>query len=170
MVLQLPSPRFIEIAKTWHDNEDLNHWTGFGRGEPGKQLAKAILDDVLTDPDQLRFYAIYEDMEPVGYLVFTDLDGINKSADLHITLSPTSQGAGYGPTALRKAVDLGFNDGLYRITFKPLVSNKRAIQAAFKAGFKLEARTKFSVWTDDGPQDQAQMRVVKPEWRKRNHT
>jgi GNAT superfamily N-acetyltransferase len=85
-------------------------------------------------------------------------------------LSPRHQGRGIGVQVLKMAVDQGMHTGLYRITFRPLASNRRAINTGFKAGFKLEARTKYSAWTADGPQDQAQMRVVKPEWRKRKQT
>lgn len=166
--LRTPSRIFIDQAKEWHQDEDLNHLTGFGRGETGTALAHAALEQVLADcPGTVRMFACWIEADPIGYVVFTDLDTQNKAGDLHITLAPAHQGNGYGVEALTLAVDLGMRDGLYRITFKPLSSNHRAIEAAMAAGFKLEARTKFSIWTVDGPQDQAQMRVVKPEWRKR---
>ncbi|KKL05554.1 hypothetical protein LCGC14_2604870 [marine sediment metagenome] len=165
MELRKPTTAFIEQAKVWHEDDEVNHWTGFGRGEPARQLAAKALDQVLeVQPSPIRFFAIWDDSEPLGYVVFTDLDDHNHTAEIHITLGPEHQGQGYGPQALKKAVTLGFLLGLYRITYKPVLANKRAIQAGYKAGFKLEAKTKFSVWTIDGPQDQAQMRVIKPEW------
>jgi RimJ/RimL family protein N-acetyltransferase len=166
--LRTPTSIFIDQAKEWHTDEDLNHLTGFGRGETGIALARAALEQCLKDcPPTIRMFAIWIGPEPIGYVVFTDLDTHNKTGDLHITIPEHNQGKGYGVQALEAAVDLGMRDGLYRITFRPLSSNARAIGAGIKAGFKLEARTKFSTWTQDGPQDQAQMRVVKPEWRKR---
>ena len=169
MQFKKPSKAFIEIAKAWHEDEQLNHETGFGRGRVGIEAAHQALDLVYLNLEQARFFSVWDGLTPVGYVAFSDLDRHNKSGDLHITISPTQQGKGYGPEALRSAVDLGMRDGLYRITYCPVTSNKRAIKAGFRAGFKLEARTKFSLWTEDGPQDQAQMRVIKPEWRKRIH-
>ena len=169
MLFKKPSKAFIEIAKVWHEDEDLNYNVGFGRGRVGIEAAHQALDLVLPNLDEMRFFSIWDDLIPVAYISFSDLDSRNKTGAVHVTVSPTQQGKGYGPEALRAAVDLGMRDGLYRITYSPLAQNKPAIKAGFKAGFKLEARTKFSVWTEDGPQDQAQMRVIKPEWRKRNN-
>jgi RimJ/RimL family protein N-acetyltransferase len=168
--LRTPSRLFVDEAKEWHRDPVLNYWTGFGRGDAGIRLAQAALEQCITDcPSNIRLFAIWNGPEAVGYVVFTDLDTQNKTGDLHITLSPKHQGKGYGVKALELAVDLGMRDGLYRIVFKPLASNRRAIEVAVKAGFKVEARTKYSVWNEDGPQDQAQLRVVNPEWRRRTN-
>lgn len=164
--LKPPSIKFLEIAKIWHQDEELNALTGFGRGKTGQIKAQALMDMFRSPPKGARMYAIWEEDTPVGYVAFTDIDPGNKTAELHITLPRMNQGRGIGPMALVAAVNKGFDQGLFRITFTPLASNKRAIEVAAKVGFKLEARTKFSVWTDDGPQHQAQMRVVKPEWTK----
>lgn len=166
--LKPPSIEFLEIAKVWHQDRELNVLTGFGKGKAGELRAAAMLDLYRTPPKGSRMYAVWEDDVPLGYVAFTDIDPDNKTADLHITLPRVNQGRGIGPQALKAAVDKGFKQGLYRITFKPLATNKRAIEAASSVGFKLEARTKFSVWTDDGPQHQAQMRVVKPEWQRKS--
>lgn len=167
--LRTPSQLFVDEAKKWHDNEQLNFLTGFGRGHTGRKLATDALDKVLEDcPISIQLFAVWQDRNAIGYVAFTDIDPLNHTADLHITMNPDFWDQGLGTRTLRAAVDLGMKDGLYRIVYSPLVGNKRAINAGFKAGFKLEARTRYSVWTSDGPQDQAQMRVVKPEWRKRN--
>lgn len=166
--LRTPTRLFIDQAKEWHQDPELNMLTGFGRGKSAVAMAAASLEAVLEEcPATVRMFAIWQGSSPIGYVAFTDIDPINKTGDLHVTLAPDHWNKGIGPEALKAAVDLGMRDGLYRITFRPLSSNKRAIAAGFKAGFKLEARTKFSTWTVDGPQDQAQMRVVKPEWRKK---
>jgi len=166
--LRTPSKAFFHEARMWHEDEDLNHWVGFGRGSAGIVLAQKALTALEENlPKDIRMFAAWDGAVPVGHVVFSDLDATNKSGDVHLTVAPSQQGKGYGPQILSKAVDIGMEDGLYRITYRPLVSNKRAIAVGLKAGFKVEARTKFSVWTIDGPQDQAQMRVTKPEWRKR---
>jgi RimJ/RimL family protein N-acetyltransferase len=166
--LRTPTRIFIDQAKEWHQDPELNLLTGFGRGKAAADMAAAALEAVLEEcPDNMRVFAVWSGSEALGYVAFTDIDPLNKTGDLHVTLAPDHWNKGIGPKALMAAVDLGMRDGLYRITFRPLSSNKRAISAGFKAGFKLEARTKFSTWTVDGPQDQAQMRVVKPEWRKK---
>lgn len=167
--LRSPSAVFIEQAKEWHTNEELNHWTGFGRGNAGKKLAHMALEAFRNDeaPDSLRMLAAWDGPTPIGYVVFSDIDGKNKTADLHLTIGPENQGNGYGTKVLTKAVSRGFNGGLYRMTFRPLSSNRGAIAVARKVGFELEAYTKYSVWTQNGPQTQAQMRVIKPEWRPR---
>jgi RimJ/RimL family protein N-acetyltransferase len=169
--LRAPSKISIDAAKEWHTDETTNYWTGFGRGKTGIALAQAAMEQLLERPPaSMRMFMVWNESEPVGYVVFTDLDSKNRTGDLHITLSPRHQGKGIGVQVLKMAVDQGMHTGLYRITFRPLASNRRAINTGFKAGFKLEARTKYSAWTADGPQDQAQMRVVKPEWRKRKQT
>lgn len=166
--LRTPTELFITEAKTWHEDSELNLLTGFGRGASAQSLAQHALDETYENcPEDVRLFAIWDRAIALGYVAFTDLDEYNKTAQLHITIPRQHWGRGVGTEALSAAVDKGMRDGLYRIVFSPLTSNKRAIAAAHNAGFKLEARTKFSAWTVDGPQDQAQMRVVKPEWRKR---
>ncbi len=168
MELRTPSGAFLEVAKTWHEDPETNKCCGFGPGQAGVREAQATLEaTILNPPAGSSFLSVWEETEPIGYVLFTDLEPVNKRGDLHITLSPARQGQGLGASVLEEAVAMGFREGLYRITFCPMVWNKRAIEAALKAGFKIEARTKASIWTTDGPQDQAQMRVIKPEWERR---
>lgn len=167
--LRKPSKAFIEVAKVWHEDPELNYLVGFAKGKAGVKQAHAALDAfVPLPPPNARMYAIWVDEAPAGYTVLSDIDRGHKTADLHITLPRINQGRGLGPIALAETLDLAFDEGLFRITFKPIVGNKRAVEAAASIGFKVEARTKFSVWTESGPKDQVQMRMVKPEWLKRN--
>jgi RimJ/RimL family protein N-acetyltransferase len=171
MELRSPSGAFLEIAKTWHEDVQYNRDCGFSPGGAGQVEAQAALDLLVTDPPpDARLLAIWEGTTPIGHAIFTDIAPKDKSGDLHIAIAPAHQGKGFGKKAIREATEFGFKEGLYRITFKPAVYNKRAIEAALKAGYKIEARTKASIWTIHGPQDQAQMRAIKPEWvrRKRN--
>jgi RimJ/RimL family protein N-acetyltransferase len=167
MILKNPSGAFLEVAKVWHRDEELNKLTGFGSGQPGVLLAERTMGAMLNAPSSVRMYALWEDDTPLGYTVFTDIDEKNRTADLHITLPPIHQGSGLGVEALLQTTGEGFKRGLWRITFKPMVTNQRAVEAAAKAGYKVEARTRGSIWMDSGPKDQTQMRAIKPEWEKK---
>lgn len=169
MLLRRPSTQFVEIAKIWHQNEELNKLTGFGSGKPGILAAEMAMDALVDLPPSMMAFALWdEDEVPVGYTVLTDIDEKNRSASLHVTLPPANQGYGLGMTALKDTLRKAFKAGLWRITFCPLVTNQRAVEVAVKAGFKVEARTRGSVWMDSGPKDQVQMRAIKPEWEKKH--
>lgn len=164
--LRRPTSAFLAVAKGWHEDEETNLLTGFGPGKSGILRAHKSLEKLVENcPPDHRLLAVWEGSNPVGYVVVESIDPDNRKANLHITLGPGWRGEGIGVEALKEAVLLCFKEGLFRLEFKPKVSNKRAIETAIKAGGKLEARTKYSAWGPEGPIDQAQIRFVKPEFK-----
>jgi RimJ/RimL family protein N-acetyltransferase len=162
--LRPPSSQFVEVAKVWHTDQELNALTGFPKGLAGVYAAQSLISSMLYPPADIRFYALWQDNVPVGYTVITDIDLPNRLGDMHITIPKEHQLRGIGRESVIVTVNRAFSEDLFRITIRPFSTNYKAINTARKAGFRVEAYTKFSVWTEDGPKNQVQMRAVKPEW------
>lgn len=155
----------LVYAQHWHEDPHTNQMNGFEKGDPGVFRAKRFLEQaVLNPPSNFRLLGVWEGTTPIGYVGFSNIDEFSRSANLHITMAPTEQGKGYGKEVVSKALDKAFDSGLYRVTFKPLKSNKAACSLAKKVGFTLEAFTKASCWVGNSPKDQAQFRMLRKEW------
>jgi len=173
LILRKPSTAFIEVAKVWHEDEDLNHKTGFGRGSLPILTAKNMLESLATYKGKdLLLLAIWlaDEQEvlktPIGYTLFYLPNTKNRVVDVHLTLGPAYQGQGYGTKALELIQAYLFSEGAYRLEFQPMKWNKPANSIAKAAGFVKETVKKASAWTPDGPQDQTLWRLTLPEWKK----
>lgn len=167
LVLRPADDVLLVYAQHWHEDEEINKLTGFEPGEPGVFRAKKLLENLVLSPKKnTGLLGVWEGAHPIGYVLFTNVDDFNKTADLHITISKDSQGKGHGSKAVQLALDLAYTSGIYRVTFRPFKSNKPACNLAKKLGFTLESFTKSSAWVGTTPKDQAQFRMLRNEWEK----
>jgi aminoglycoside 6'-N-acetyltransferase len=89
------------------------------------------------DEELLAGFAIEVGGELVGWLGFEEVSALKyPSVGLDIMLAPAVHGNGYGPEALRLAIDYFAERGHHRFTIDPRTDNLNAIAAYRKVGFK----------------------------------
>ncbi|MGO1580534.1 MAG: GNAT family N-acetyltransferase [Peptoniphilaceae bacterium] len=84
-----------------------------------------------------KYYTIFLDNKPIGYISFKKLNKIKKSAILGLVIDPGKIEKGYGKEALRIMLDFYFNKFKFVKIFLLVARyNKRAINLYEKFGFK----------------------------------
>lgn len=85
------------------------------------------------------FWAIKEENELVGYCSLTNIDWMNRNAEIGIVLIKTQQGT--GPLAIQELCNVAFNSyGLEKLYAKVLQINSPAIKLFERLGFLIEGR------------------------------
>ena len=134
---------------------DTMGWRPFGPQERERFLQVA---QVLTLPycgdGQPVFFSIISAAEekPIGYVALKGINEDISSAELGIAVMEKEyRGQGYGREALELALRYAFEElGLVKIGLTVFPSNKRAIRAYEKAGFKTKKVLKKSWLMPDG--------------------
>ena len=89
------------------------------------------------DDELVSGYTILLDKLIIGWLGYEEVtDQKFPSVGLDIMLDPAHHGNGYGPEALRAAIDHFIAKGHHRFTIDPSADNSSAIRAYEKIGFK----------------------------------
>lgn len=89
------------------------------------------------DDELLQGLTIFVDGKVIGWLGYEEQkDPKYPSVGLDIMLDPDFHGQGYGPEALRGAIDYFVGRGHTRFTIDPSAENARAIHTYEKTGFK----------------------------------
>ncbi len=118
-----------DLLVAWHaDPEVAPYWDNkvFTREEMLVRLARPDVDP----------YIVEESGEPIGYLQAW-FDNSIGDAGLDMFLIPRARDGGLGPDAARTLARWLLTSGVrYRLTVDPYLSNKRAIRAWTKAGFR----------------------------------
>ncbi|MDO5040696.1 MAG: GNAT family N-acetyltransferase [Peptoniphilus sp.] len=89
-----------------------------------------------------RYYTIFLEEKPIGYISFKHIKEYNKSAVLGLVLNPAFMGQKYGKEALCTMSDVFFNRwGFKKLYLKVARYNQRALSLYKKLGFKRYATT-----------------------------
>lgn len=103
---------------------------------------------ILREPEVVRWWPVPDferetgwvvelDGEPAGWLEFHEEDyAWYPSVAFDIALTTRLHGHGYGPRALRLAIDHFVAKGHHRFTLDPNIANERAIRAYERVGFE----------------------------------
>lgn len=103
------------------------------------------------DDELLAGWVIEIDGGVAGWLGFTEeAERKYPSVGLDIMLAPELHGNGYGPEALRLAIDHFIAKGHHRFTIDPAAANAKAIHAYEAVGFKVIGVTRKSELGIDG--------------------
>jgi RimJ/RimL family protein N-acetyltransferase len=107
-----------------------------------------------------------EDDEPFGTIGLFDLDLLNGSAGIGITIGEKSLwGRGYGTDAMLALLDFGFGQlRLERMWLEVYDYNQRAIRSYEKCGFVLEGTQRRAVYKHGRFIDVHLMAIVHDEW------
>ena len=116
----------------------------------------AWLGTFATDTSKVLFVICKRgDAAPRGYIQFTNIHPIHRSADIGIRIgSDEDRGQGFGKGALKLALDYAWNHlNLNRVQLTVLATNLRAVRAYEAVGFETEGLFRRAVfmsgaWTD----------------------
>lgn len=145
----MTTPFFREIAR--HDLDTINAWRADKElvdllGSPFRHIGLEV-DQAWFDAYQksrannVRLAICLPDNGAIiGVVYLTQIDWLNRSAELAIQLGVASQrGAGLGEQAVRAALAHAFDDlNLRRIHLTVLATNARAVALYKKVGFEIE--------------------------------
>lgn len=106
--------------------------------------------------------------EYLGEIVLSDIDELNGSGSLRLSLRPGSRGRGYGTEAIDLVLGLAFGGyGLHRVGLDVLAINPRA-QALYEGvGFVVEGRLREAYRDGDRWCDGVVMGILEEEFRAR---
>lgn len=133
----------VPLLFRWYSDPDVRHWSYFTEDPPGLATLEAHrerFEMIRDDPSQLLWCVEMRDGMPIGDLGLQDIQPLQKRADLSISIGENAyQGRGYGPEAIRLALDFAFESlDCRRVSLLVDCDNERAIRAYEKCGFERE--------------------------------
>ncbi len=96
---------------------------------------------------QKKFFTIYSDKTPIGFMGLSNISPINKDADLFIAIGEDDyRGKGLGKLSLEWLIDYAFTKlNLNKINLSVKSNNLAAIKLYKSVGFKIESNKKTAV-------------------------
>ncbi len=127
-------------------------------------LFRRMVQAEILRKDRVAFGVLDERGEWIGAVELYEIDG--EQATLGIILSAKDRwGRGYGPAAVRKALEYAFRElGLLRVRLRTFRWNVRARRAFEKAGFSL-----VGYLPAPGGEEDAVMEVTREAWEAQPH-
>jgi ribosomal-protein-alanine N-acetyltransferase len=147
-----------ELVQRWLDDPELMRWWGYG----ARALSLAsvqdgieqwlVLERGLGHPVALVIESLPGDA--IGLMILSDLQHVDRSAELSCFLDAAYRDRGFGRDALETLIDAAFEQWNYhRLSVRCEVHNERA-HAFFEAnGFQLEGRLREARFIDGGWSD-----------------
>jgi diamine N-acetyltransferase len=126
-------------------------------------------EKLLVDQGKSRWHfvmCLLDGGQPIGTIGLFDLDTVNGSAGMGITVGEKSLwGKGYGTDSLNALLDFGFGMlRLERIWLDVNDDNVRAKRSYEKCGFKLEGIKRHAMYRDGRYRDLEVMSILRDEW------
>ncbi|WP_311764812.1 GNAT family N-acetyltransferase [Paenibacillus agricola] len=106
-----------------------------------------------------------EDHQLVGWIFLQNIEFEHGRASIGILLAPESRGRGYGSIAMRKMIDIGFQQlRLHKIYLTTRGINQQAIRLYQKLGFIIEGQLRDHAYSDGRYYDTYFMGILASEW------
>jgi phosphoglycolate phosphatase len=117
------------------------------------------------DKNNISYAILDEKQEFIGIVELFNISWKNRRAELSIAIRPSMRGKGYGYEAIKKILDIGFEDhGMNRIWLRVLETNKKAIKFYKKIGFLQEGICRSESLRRGQFINQLQMSILIGEW------
>ena len=134
----------IKYRLKWLNNPKVNKFLGdnHDQGTTLKKQKEWFVDyEKATDK---KFFTICDHDQPIGWMGLSNIDKINKNANLFIAISEDAyRGQGYGKIALLWLLDYGFKKlKLHKINLGVTENNIPAVNMYQSVGFEIEGRFK----------------------------
>lgn len=143
----------VEQIHAWLDDPELMSW--WGNGAPAisidqvRQRLEIWLDDERIFGHPMAFIVETLEREPIGLILLSELQPVDRSAELSFVLTAAHRERGLGSDALVTLVHAAFDQwGLHRLTARAEASNARAHRFFEKNGFRLEGRLREARFID----------------------
>lgn len=163
-------PANLAAFHRWYSDPQVARLTRYQDGPMGRDEIDRFFVARVLGPDALAMAIHVRDSgRLIGSCAFSQLDGENGSALFHITIGEKDAwGRGYGSEATQLMLDHAFGSlGLHRISLAVFEFNERAIRAYRSVGFRIEGRSRESIWRDGRWWDEIQMSILETEWQAR---
>jgi len=163
----------LEIDPIEEDDADdiakVNHSDGMqAYGGLRKPSTTGAVRDYIAETEDI-FLAIRRDGDFIGYAGLTVEDKIDRRGEVYIYLIDDEQGHGYGPEALYRVIEYGFDElNLHKISGECFAHNRPSKRLFEKLGFshegtKVEERYKAGRYRDVERYGLLQEDLVRPE-------
>ena len=132
----------IPLRVKWLNNPKVNKYTGEILGEKTSLKKQAEWFLKYKKDKNKRFFTIFYDKCPIGFMGLSNINRINNNADLFIAIGEDSyRGRGLGRASLEFLIDYAFKElKLHKINLGVVADNKPAVKLYKKLGFKVEGR------------------------------
>jgi RimJ/RimL family protein N-acetyltransferase len=123
----------------WLNNKKANVFISDNNKKTNRAKQIKWFDDYEKNKNK-KFFTIYDEMKPIGFMGFSNIDKINKKAEIFIMIGDDNyRGRGYGKDSLKYLLDYGFKKlGMKKIYLGVYKENNSAISCYKSVGFKIE--------------------------------
>lgn len=138
----------IEFRLKWLNNPKINKFIG---DNPGKKTTfkkqRKWFEDYKNN-NKKKFFTICDDKKPIGFMGLSNINKINKNADLFIVIGEDNyRGKGFAKKAIVWLTNFGFRKlGLHKINLGVIEENIVAIKLYKSVGFKIEGKMKDEIY------------------------
>ncbi len=158
----------IPIFVRWFNDADLTSFITM-RDPMSMAMEERWFEQMLQDHGKSRYHFVIcrlEDRAPIGSLGLFDLDLVNGSAGIGISIGEKSLwGRGYGTDAMNALLDFGFGQlRLERLWLEVYEFNARARRSYEKSGFVLEGTQRRAMYKQGRFHDVHLMSILRDEW------
>jgi RimJ/RimL family protein N-acetyltransferase len=153
----------IKLVKNWLEDRDNNIWLDSIFQQ--EELNEAMLAIMLMKKDH-RTYIIMAENEPAGIIGLTEIDDVNRSANLWNVLGNKAyKGMGVIREAQKQILQISFTElGLHTVNAWITEGNIPAIKNVEKLGFKRAGNLRESHWINDSYKDRWLYDILKEEF------
>ncbi|WP_082684199.1 GNAT family N-acetyltransferase [Lentibacillus amyloliquefaciens] len=156
----------ISILEQWHQDEEfirlMDSSPAFPKTE--EELKEWYLKKLKTNEFLFAVRTLESD-DLIGFLELDSIDWVNRNAWLSLGIGDQSNwNKGYGQEILRLGLAFSFRElNLHRVQLTVFESNKRAIAAYEKSGFKHEGGQREYLTRDGEPEDMLMFGILRRE-------
>ena len=137
----------------WLDDPELMRWWGHGATVGSTSALRTRIEDwigqELASGHPTAFVVDDLDRQPIGLLILSAIDPIDRSAELSLFFLSQFRGRGYGADALETLCDAAFEQwNLHRLTVRSEAHNLTAHKFFLQHGFEQEGRLREARFID----------------------
>lgn len=161
------SKKDIPLRVKWLNNPLVSIFIG---DEPNKKTTfkkETVWFDSYKKNKHKKFFTIYSDNTPIGFMGLSSINATNKNADLFIAIGEDEyRGKGFGKLGLKWLINYAFKTlELNKINLGVLDDNISAIKLYEKVGFKVEGEMKEEVFSNAKWHSMLSMAIFKKDWK-----
>ena len=154
--IKVMEAKYYEEVKNLHLEDEVREMLG---------VTELPDESYFQDKSNICYVILSKKEEFVGIVELFNLSWKNRRAELSIVIKASYRGTGYGSCAIKKLLDIGFQElGLNRIWLRVLENNTRAIECYKKVGFIEEGICREESLRRGQFKNQVQMSILRSEW------
>jgi RimJ/RimL family protein N-acetyltransferase len=147
---------------TWVNDREVMQYFANHQRAIAEEEERAYLETLLASKND-RAYSIFVGDDYVGQCSVNQIYWPAKNGRLFIVIKKDAQGRGYGPTAVRRLIDLAFGEvGLIKLWLIVRRDNRDAQAMYLKLGFDFEGVLKAEYCVGGKYYDMVRMSILRP--------